>query len=65
MITHDPGIAARAQRLVEIRDGVLSLPGHQDLPVLEEENLLQKEKRIRKESGHTDAGEGGDPGNEG
>ena len=65
MITHDPGIAARAQRLVEIRDGVLFLPGQKDPVGHREEKSGQKEGKMWKESVHTDAGEGGDPGNEG
>ena len=65
MITHDAGIAARAQRLVEIRDGVLSLPGDEDPAGHEEENELQQEGKMWKDSGHTYEGEGGDPGNEG
>jgi len=55
MITHDAQIGARAQRRVEIRDGILYLPGQEK----------EAEQKLREEESRAAMQEGGEPSDEG
>ncbi|BCH53690.1 MacB family efflux pump subunit [Agrobacterium vitis] len=45
IVTHDPGVAARAERVIEIADGEIIADRRQDKPVLVRENTLPSTAR--------------------